>query len=75
MFCWRKGILAIKEMPFEERHNKLFDFYTFEHTTNYAFHKEQGTLGKYTPQLGGGDALNTIVVETEWDSLAQVQIY
>ncbi|MDH5690459.1 MAG: hypothetical protein OEY81_03400 [Candidatus Bathyarchaeota archaeon] len=39
--------MAIKEMPLEEKYDKLYDFYVFEHATNYAFHKEQGTLDKF----------------------------
>ena len=27
---------------------------------------------KYTPWLGGGNAINTIVMEVEWDSLTQM---
>ena len=27
---------------------------------------------KYTPWLGGGDALRTIIVEVEWDSLTKM---
>jgi hypothetical protein len=30
------------------------------------------SVRKYTPWFGGGDALHTIILEVEWDSLAQM---
>lgn len=30
------------------------------------------TVRKYTPWMGGGEALHTIIVEIEWDSLTQL---
>ena len=29
-------------------------------------------LKKYTPWLGGGNAINTVITEMEWDSFAQM---
>jgi hypothetical protein len=30
---------------------------------------------KYTPWLGGGNAMHTIIIEGEWDSLAQMAAF
>ena len=30
---------------------------------------------KYTPWLGGGNAINTIIMEAEWDSLAEMSAF
>ena len=37
--------------------------------------KEYGpfpTVRKYSPWIGGGNAINTIILEVEWESLAQM---
>jgi len=39
--------LAIKEMPLEEKHDKLYDIYLSEMAASYAFHKKQGTVNKW----------------------------
>jgi len=38
--------LAIKEMPLEEKHDKLLDQYMLSELMNYALHKELGTMDK-----------------------------
>jgi len=38
--------LAIKEMPLEERHDKLMDQYMLTELMSYALHKELGTMDK-----------------------------
>ena len=37
----------IKEMPLEERYDKLFDQYVLTEAMNYALHKELGVVDKY----------------------------
>ena len=39
--------LAIKEMPIEERYDKLLESYLLNHAINYALHKELGVVTKY----------------------------
>jgi hypothetical protein len=46
MFCRRKEILAIKEMPLEKKYNKLLDQYVLTEAMNCALHKELGTMAK-----------------------------
>ena len=38
--------MAIKEMPLEEKYNKLLDQYVLTEAMNYALHKELGTMAK-----------------------------
>jgi len=38
--------LVIKEMPVEEKHDKLLDQYILSELRNYALHKELGTIDK-----------------------------
>ena len=38
--------MAIKEMPLEERHDKLMDQYMLTELMSYALHKELGTMDK-----------------------------
>ena len=38
--------MAIKEMPLEERHDKLMDQYMLTELMSYALHKELGTMNK-----------------------------
>jgi hypothetical protein len=38
--------LAFKEMPIEEKHDKLLDQYILSELMNYALHKKMGTLDK-----------------------------
>ncbi len=38
--------MAIKEMPLEEKHDKLLDQYMLTELMNYALHKELGTMDK-----------------------------
>jgi len=38
--------LAIKEMPLEEKHDKLLDQYVLSELMSYALHKELGTMDK-----------------------------
>jgi len=38
--------LTFKEMPVEERHDKLLDQYILSELMNYALHKEMGTMDK-----------------------------
>ena len=44
VFCRRKEILEIKEMPNEEKHDKLYDIYLSEMAASYAFQKEQACM-------------------------------
>ena len=43
--------LAIKEMPLEEKYDKLFDFFVLYYAASYAFNKEQGTVDKWPDYL------------------------
>jgi len=43
----RRKILAIKEMPLEEKHEKLLDYFVLLFAALYVFNKEQGTLDKF----------------------------
>ena len=38
--------MAFKEMPIEEKHDKLLDQYILSELMNYALHKEMGTMDK-----------------------------
>ena len=38
--------MAIKEMPLEEKHDKLLDQYVLSELMSYALHKELGTMDK-----------------------------
>jgi hypothetical protein len=39
--------LAIKEMPLEEKYDKLYDFLALYYAAGYAFNKEHGTVDKW----------------------------
>ena len=43
--------MAIKEMPLEEKYDKLYDFLALYYAANYAFNKEQGTVDKWPDYL------------------------
>ena len=43
--------MAIKEMPIEEKYDKLLDFYALYYAASYAFNKEQGTMDKWPDYL------------------------
>jgi hypothetical protein len=43
--------LAIKEMPLEERYNKLFDQYVQDSLMNFVLHKQLGTMDKRNDML------------------------
>jgi hypothetical protein len=43
--------LEIKEMPIEEKYDKLLDFFSLYYATSYAFNKEQGTEEKWPDYL------------------------
>ena len=40
-------MLTTKEMPYEEKHDKLYDVYLSEMAATYAYHKERGTVDKW----------------------------
>jgi hypothetical protein len=44
-------ILATKEMPLEEKYDKLYDFLALYYAAGYAFNKEQGTEDKWPDYL------------------------
>lgn len=39
--------MATKEMPLEEKYDKLYDFLALYYAASYTFNKEQGTEGKW----------------------------
>lgn len=39
--------MSVKEMPIEEKYDKLFDMYILQLAKNYAFNKEMGTMDKW----------------------------
>ena len=39
--------MEIKEMPLEEKYDKILDEYILSDVINYAFHKELGVVNKY----------------------------
>jgi hypothetical protein len=43
--------LAIKEMPLEEKYEKVLDAYLLDRATVYALHKELGTVDRYIESL------------------------
>ncbi len=43
--------MEIKEMPLEEKHDKLLDFFALYYAASYAFNKEQGTVDKWPDYL------------------------
>ena len=43
--------MAIKEMPLEEKYDKLYDFLALYYAAGYAFNKEQGTVDKWPDYL------------------------
>ena len=43
--------MAIKEMPLEEKYDKLMDFFALYYVASYAFNKEQGTVDKWPDYL------------------------
>lgn len=43
--------LATKEMPLEEKYDKLYDFLALYYAASYAFNKEQGTVDKWPDYL------------------------
>ena len=48
LYCRRKESLSVKEMPLEEKYDKLLDSYLLNNAINYAFHKELGVISKHT---------------------------
>ena len=42
----RKENLSVKEMPLEEKYDKLLDQYALSEAMNYVLHKEAGTMDK-----------------------------
>ena len=43
--------MAIKEMPLEEKYDKLYDFLALYYAAGHAFNKEQGTVDKWPDYL------------------------
>ena len=43
--------MATKEMPLEEKYDKLYDFLALYYAAGYAFNKEQGTVDKWPDYL------------------------
>ena len=74
--------MATKEMPLEEKYDKLYDFLALYYAASYAFNKEQGTVDKWPDQeesvaeitLFTSDDVKEITVEELITSLKKIPL-